>query len=200
MNGTSVSKGNIKLGEGDTWQVNINPHETCQDKPCYKEGLCYNFKAWRQWPSCRKSWSHNFNHYVDNPNGFFDDVIGKITRARKPPVWFRWQAAGEIVDQVYFDGMKRVAIACPDVKFLAFTKRYDLKLHRIPENLEVVISAWPGVEIPQHLRRRFPVAWMMDGRETRRTRKLAKCPGYCPKCRACWSLSRTKRDVAFIKH
>jgi len=200
MNGTSVVKGNMKLGERDTWNVNLNPHDTCKDKPCYAEGCCYNFKACRLFPSVQKSWIHNFKHYMENPVEFFDDIIQKIKQAKKPPVWFRWQAAGEIPDQAYFEGMKRVARALPQVKFLAFTKQYHLKLHRIPENLQVVISAWPGIEIPRRLRRRFPVAWMFDGREKRRTRTLAKCSGHCPTCRACWSLSRTKRDVAFIKH
>jgi len=199
---TSVVKGNAKLGERDTWNVNLPPHVICKilNMPCFTEGCCYNFKAWRRYPRVRESWMNNCNHYFENPIQFFDDIIEKIQKARKPPKWFRWQAAGEIPDQEYFDGMKHVAKEFPEIRFLAFTKRYDLELIRIPSNLKIVISAWPGMEIPRKLRRRFPIAWMIDGRETRRTRRLVKCPGHCPTCRACWSLDRTKRDVAFPKH
>jgi len=199
---TSVIKGNSKLGEKDTWNVNLPPHIICNilNMPCFKEGCCYNFKAWRLWPAVRQSWMNNFNHYFDDPKQFFEDIISKIRNARKPPKWFRWQAAGEIPDQNYFNEMKRVAKLFPEIRFLVFTKRYDLSLIRIPANLQVVISAWPGVEIPEKLRRRFPIAWMFDGRETRRHRRLAECTNHCPTCRACWSLNRTKRDVAFHRH
>lgn len=199
---TSVVKGNVKLGKKGTWNVNLPPDVICRilNMPCWREGCCYNAKAWRLYPSVRKSWMNNWNHYTNSPVQFFDDIILKIKNARKPPKWFRWQAAGEIPDQRYFDGMKRVAKIFPEIRFLSFTKRYDLSLIRIPSNLQVVISAWPEMEIPAKLRRRFPVAWMRDGREIRRPRRLAKCTGHCPTCRACWSLSRTKRDVAFDRH
>jgi len=198
---TRVAKGNVKLGEGDTWNVNLPPIMVCQEKPCYKEGCCYNFKAWRLFPSTRKSWMFNWNHYANHPDKFFNDVIRRIKGARKPPKWFRWQAAGEIPDQRYLHGIKRVARECPEIKFLVFTKQFDLSFRNIPSNLQVVISAWPGIEIPKHLLRRFPVAWMIDGRETRkRRRKRFECKGHCPSCRVCWNLSDTKKDVAFNRH
>ena len=204
MNGiTSVVKGNIKLGEGDTWNVNLPPILTCKDKPCYTEGKCYNLKAWNLYPSAQKSWLFNWNHYNSHPDKFFSDIVRKIKNARKPPQWFRWQSSGEIPDQRYLHGIKRVARECPEVKFLVFTKRYDLSFRNIPSNLQVIASAWPGFNIPKHILRRFPVAWMNDGRETRqkaRRRQKVDCPGYCPSCRICWSLSDKKRDVVFHLH
>lgn len=200
---TSVVKGNVKMGENDTWNVNLPPHKVCTERQCFKEGCCYNFKAWRLFPSCRKSWLHNWNHYLTNPTKFFDDIIGKISRARKPPQWFRWQAAGEIPDQAYFEGMKRVSAMFPGIKFLAFTKNFDLSFRNIPENLQIVASAWPGIEIPENILRRFPIAWMVDDRETRHTRRrraIAKCTGHCPSCRICWSLGKLEKDVAFLRH
>ena len=198
---TAIVKGNIKLGEGNTWNVNLPPIMTCQDMPCYKEGCCYNGKAWRLWPSVRKSWMNNWNHYKENPVKFFNDIILRIRRAKKPPKFFRWHAAGEIPDQNYYDGMVMVAELFPHIKFLAFTKNYSLAWGIIPKNFQVVISAWPGVRLPKVLRDRFPVAWMEDGREKRYKRNPVACSGFCPTCRhACWGLSKMKRDVVFPRH
>jgi hypothetical protein len=196
----SITKGNMKLGEKETWNINLPPHLSCKDKPCFKEGCCYNFKAWRQYPNVRESWGHNSDLYSSSPKKYFDSVIDKIKKATKPPKFFRWHAAGEIPDQEYFRGIKRVAREFPKIKFLCFTKQYHLYFREIPENLQVIISAWPGLDIPKSLRKRFPVAWMMDGRENRKPRNPVECPGHCPSCRACWNLSKMKRDVVFHKH
>jgi len=195
---TRISKGNIKIGN-NTWNINLPPHKTCQKRACFKEECCYNFKAWRMFPSVRMAWDSNWNHYNEDKTQFFDDIILSLTRAKNPPKWFRWQAAGEIPDQEYFEGMKRVAVAFPEIKFLVFTKKYDLYFYNIPKNLNIVISAWPGMEIPRRLKRRFPIAWMIDGRETRKPKNGFECPGHCPECRACWSLSKGK-DVIFHRH
>jgi len=197
---TLISKGNMKIGEKKTWNINLAPTKTCQDKPCFKEGCCYAMKALRLYPQTRYAWNFNFEHYSENPKYFFSDIAKAIQSAKNKPKWFRWHSAGEIPDQNYFLGIKRIARMFPKIKFLVFTKKYDLTFRLIPSNLQVVISAWPGIEIPKNLRKRFPIAWMVDGRETRTPKNGFECPGYCPTCRACWSLSKTKKDVIFHKH
>lgn len=196
----SVSKGNMKLGS--IWNLNLPPCQMCQGRPCYNEGCCYNKKAWDLYPSVRTSWSRNWNYYKQFPNKFFKTISQKIKASKNPPKHFRWHAAGDIPDQKYFVGMKRIAREFPEIKFLVYTKNYNLIFRDIPKNLQVVISAWPGVELKKSLRR-FPVAWMLDGRETRHTnrkRKTVSCPGSCEKCKSCWNLSKVNKDVIFKKH
>lgn len=201
MNSLFISPGNKKLGKKSTWNINLPPHLTCMNRKCFTEGCCYNLKAWRLFPTVKISWVKNWLFYIENSTKYFDEIINKIHRAKKLPEFFRWHASGDIPNQAYFDGMKRVAYICSEVKFLVFTKNFDLIFKGIPKNLEIIISAWPGVKLPPHLRRRFPIAWFIDGRETRKTtKKVVDCPGKCDECRICWNLSERKKHVAFHKH
>ena len=197
----SLQRGNRKLGKNKTWNINLPPHLICIGRKCFEEGCCYNFKAWRLYPSTKLSWVKNWLLFFNDSETYFDHIIGRIQRSTKPLKYFRWQAAGDIPNQIYLEGMKRVARSCPNTKFLVFTKNFDLTFKEIPKNLEIAISAWPGVKLPKHLRARFPVAWFIDGRETRYGRKeVIDCPGQCEKCRKCWNLSKTNKDVKFLKH
>jgi len=197
-----ISKGNIKLDL--TPNLSLPPVATCADLPCLKEG-CYAMKAWNCYPNVRASWSENLEYFQTEPTEFFNEVVLRI-KIMRTKRYFRWHTGGEIPNQQYLDGMIRVAEELPEVKFLVFTKRYNLDFSAKPGNLEVIPSSWPGLKMPHAKIRRngMSVAWMVDGKDKRRIRENAKnafeCPGSCTNCRVCWSASSLGKDVIFHKH
>ena len=194
----TIIKENLKLK--NTWQVNLSPISTCQNRKCKNERLCYAMKAYAQWPSVRLSWSRNIASYRKNPREFFNSIILRIKRAKKNVDWFRWNSAGEIPDQRYLLGMLQVSVACHDTKFLVYTKKFSLTFGWIPDNLTIIASAWPGIRMPNRIRERFRIAWFDDGRDKRIPKDSFTCPGSkvgCDNCRVCWD---TKKDIIFHKH
>jgi hypothetical protein len=71
----------------------------------------------------------------------------------------------------------------------------------VPENLTVVLSAWPGVKIAKGILRGFPVAWMRDPKnpDPRIPADARECDGGCDKCLLCWGL-KPGESVFFNKH
>jgi hypothetical protein len=138
------------------------------------------------------------------PDGYFRAIADYL--ARHPSRFFRWHVSGDVVDARYWEGMLSLAYGCPQTRFLAFTKRVDILspdvVDVVPENLSLVISAWPGFDIPQGFAQRFPIAWMRDRRDPdpRIPAGALECPGNCESCGMCWSLARIGRDVVFDKH
>ena len=94
--------------------------------------------------------------------------------------------------------------AYPDIKFLVFTKQYDIvnsypcERDNMPANFSIVFSAWPG--LPMNNPKSYPVAYMQDGTETRVNGKEIECPGNCETCGACFSLAKHNLNVVFDKH
>ena len=192
-----ISKKNIKLGR--IWNVSLPPIATCiPAAPC--EELCYAMKAFRQYEGVRNAWERNLALWKDDPREFEASIGQQVGRARKPLKTFRWHVGGDIPDRAYFAMMRRIAGRFKDTKFLVFTKKYDIVSTAlwIPQNLTVVLSGWPGLEMVNPLG--LPVAWMQDGTETRVPDNALECPGHCDKCNLCWQLPHINRHVVFAKH
>jgi hypothetical protein len=130
-------------------------------------------------------------------NKYFLDISQQIFHAKKSPKFFRWHVSGDIISQEYLEGMKSIAAAFPGIKFLAFTKIYSLKFGKLPENLSIVLSAWPG--LPMYNPYNLPVAYMQDGSE-KRVKNALECPGGCDTCGMCWNLKKINKNVVFNKH
>lgn len=195
-----LSKGNTKLGKIP--QVNLSPVMTCKKMPCLTSG-CYSMKGYKQYPSCRTSWTANVKEFLSSPDKFFQDIMEKLQR-KKNRDFFRWHSAGEIPNNEYFEGMKKVASVFPKTRFLVFTKKYGINTDDLPGNLTIVFSTWPNLKIPEKIKRSFPIAWMEDGTQKRRIQENAKmpfvCMGDCRLCKVCWFLNERKHDVIFPKH
>ena len=193
-----ISRKNMKLGT--IRNVNLSPLKTCQEMPCLNKG-CYSMKAYRLYPDTRESWNHNVSMVAKDIVGFFDSIIFYLNKSKQK--YFRWHAAGEIPSQEYFNQMVRVALSCPQIKFLVFTKKYELDFSKTPSNLQIIPSSWPGWKFPKgylSTKRTIPIAWMEDGTDTRIKRwgkNPRACPGSCVTCKACWT---SKRDIIFHKH
>ena len=198
----SVSRGNSKMGR--VMSVSLSPVLSCgKSLPCFKG--CYAAKLARLRPVVRDAWLGNWHFAMSDRDGYMDAVRAAI--AAKPPGLFRWHVAGDIPDYAYLGGMRWVAGCFPDVRMLAFTKKYDLlRLMRrekraLPPNLTVIVSAWPGLYLPPDIRHNFPVAWMRDPEKPDRRipADALECGGGCETCAACWGMEPGK-SVVFGRH
>jgi len=175
---TSISTGNMKIGK--TANVSISPIKGCRkDVPCSTK--CYAMKAYRCYPSARKAWDNNLLLARTQPEVFFGDIREYLSK--KQPDYFRWHVAGDILNQNYLEEMKRIAKEYPNTQFRCFTKRFDLDYSKMPKNLCIGFSMWPGMAVPKKLRPRF---WVQDGTETRIPKNAKECTGSCIECRYCW--------------
>jgi hypothetical protein len=195
---THISDGNDKIGNMPN--VSLAPCKGCgPDAPCKKD--CYAMKAYRMYPSTKVAWDDNLGMANKDRDAFFADIDSFLAGKRKAPRFFRWHVAGDIQDADYLRRMIAIAKKFPETKFLAFTKRHDIiKAYKgdVPENMEIVLSMWPGFGDTKM--KRFRRAWMQDGTETRIPSDALECAGFCETCGMCWNLNKIGRDVFFEKH
>ena len=107
--------------------------------------------------------------------------------------------AGDIISYDYLKMMIRVAEHFPQISFLAFTKaNHTMALldRALPDNLAVILSAWPGYELVNT--NNLPVAWLDDGTDQRIPPGTPLCSGRCDACDICWGMRAG--GVRFHKH
>lgn len=123
--------------------VSLPPVVTCNPSaPCFKK--CYAAKIARIYSSVRGSYDRNLETLRADPVGYWEQVriAAKMTR------FFRYHVSGDIPNAEYFSEMIATAKACPDTRFLAFTKQFEIVNAaldggaKIPENLKIIFSNW----------------------------------------------------------
>lgn len=207
-NSVKVSTYNEKMGH--TPSISLPPVESCGNSMvCRNE--CYAVAMLRYRQRARAAWGHNLALYQRDPGQYFASlkewIYNKINAKRKPKHefnLFRYHVSGDIIDNMYIEGMGLTAEAFPQIQFLAFTKMYYLVDNYVkgrgslPSNLNIVLSGWPGLEMvnPHGL----PIAWMQDGTEHRIPGNAVLCTGVCESCGMCWQLDGLGVDVYFNKH
>ena len=190
-----ISPGNTKIGQ--TPNLSLPPVTTCRsDAPCTKG--CYAVKFYRMWKTVREAWDHNLNLYRTSPDQFFGELAIYLTM--KSPERFRLHVAGDFPDEEYFLRIADVFAAYSRTSVLAFTKRFDYPLDAAPPNMKIVLSMWPGMDIPD-IADRYPLAWL-DGDPRRPVRSAhIACPGSCVECEyTCWQGVSTELPVVFKQH
>lgn len=201
---TIISKTNTKLS-GQIPSVNLPAIETCRaDAPC--KHLCYARKGNFTFPNVKESHRNNLAHFISNPDAYFNDIISELNGLVSYR-YFRWHSSGDIVNRDYLLGMIRVAKKCKTVKFLCFTKKFELindylaSGEKLPANLHIVFSAWDKtfkVANPFNL----PVTYV-DFKDKTQNAKIPDlaipCIGKCYECQACWSLKKGQA-VVFHQH
>lgn len=191
-----ISYGNMKLGRIANWS--LPPGVACSDiakTTCFVSG-CYARKAYRMYPETRAAWHDNYDVCLNNlptfetgMNMFLDSYKGEF---------FRVHTAGDFFSSDYTSSWDKITRSHPNIKFLAFTKQFDIvRPFDFADNFTVILSAWPCVEVPKDLIDKYHVAWMQDGTEDRIPADALHCPGDCTTCGACWGLNR---DTYFTKH
>lgn len=199
-----ISITNSKLG-GKIPSLNLPPLITCvENAPCAK--LCYARKGNWRYDNVKKSHLNNLDHFKTNQEDFFNSIINYLNNDDVVYKFFRWHSSGDIVNLTYLMGMVRVAKMCPQTKFLAFTKKFDLvncylSINQLPNNLKIVFSAWDkdfAVSNPYNL----PITYV-SFKDTQRNPSIPEfaipCVGKCYECKACWSLEKGQ-SVVFNQH
>lgn len=188
----TISPGNSKTGLIPSVSQKVG--ETCNpEAPCqFKGGYCLKE---RRHPSCMKARQKNLDSYQNDPDIFFSAINSFIKI--KDCDYFRWSVVGDIVDQSYLEYMVAIAIDNPNCNFTTYTKKYDLNFSKLPKNLVIRISTWPGFDYSNHYG--LPMAYMDDGKEDRIPKKFFTCPGNCISCKkTCWNPK--VKNIVFMKH
>lgn len=200
-----ISLTNSKLG-GAIPSINLPPLQTCRENaPCAK--LCYARKGNWTYNNVKKSHLDNLEHFNTNPANFFDEIIKTLNNGDIIYRFFRWHSSGDIPNLTYLMGMVRVARECPQTKFLAFTKKFELVnmylsiYDELPSNLKIVYSAWDkNFEVPNPYN--LPVTYVMFKNEEDNPQIpefAIPCIGKCYECKSCWSLQKGQ-SVVFKQH
>lgn len=188
-----------KLGS-QIFSINLPQGITCRpDAPCMKG--CYAKKGRFNYPNVKTCLANNLESYKTNPDFFFSCVIHGTALCK----FVRWHSSGDIVDYDYFLGMIKVAKTNKDVKYLCFTKKYEIVNQyletgkRIPTNLKIVFSNWNEFvcENPFGL----PTSWVrgVDFNDSLIPKLAIPCGGKCHECLSCWNLKKGQ-SVYFKKH
>lgn len=198
-----ISTGNSKLGKF-IGAINLPAGKTCNpDAPCRK--YCYALKGHYVFASAKSVRERNLNIYKTNPKSFFNQLSCNTAFFK----FVRWHDSGDIVDTAYLEGMCKVAHDNPDVRYLAFTKQFQIVNNylasgeEIPKNLTIVFSTW-GNWIPENPFNlpmtfvRFKVK-TMESQNEKIPEKAFQCPGDCKTCGMCWKLEKGD-SVVFNQH
>lgn len=199
-----ISTQNSKLGVIPS--VNITPIVTCRPNcPCAKD--CYAMKGRFRFASVKDSMTTNYETYIHSPEIYFKEIKSFIDDGIRVYSYFRWHAAGDIVDKPYLEGMVKLARELHNTSFLAFTKKHEL-INRyigeggvIPDNLHIVFSAW-GNELVPFNPYGFPVAYVRfsdDAKNSSIPQEAIECSGDCTTCLQCWRINHGE-SVVFNKH
>ena len=179
---------------------------TCrEDAPC-KNG-CYANKGCQQMAIVQGAYYRNLRLYYDDPDNFFEQIYCKVKFSGLPKV--RWFDSGDIADAEFFERMIDLCNKTPDVKHMAFTKKYEIvneymdKHGKLPDNLNILFSAWDKCwEVPNP--HGFGIAYI-DFNDKRLNPEFPKnafiCPGRESTCSACGvCFSKKVKAVVFHQH
>lgn len=185
--------------------VSLPPVLTCRkNAPCTKD--CYATKRTYKYKNVVESLRYNLNSYTEKPDEFFQEIIAFLNNGLISYKYFRWFAAGDIVDSSFLLGMVKVAKKCKKTRFLCFTKKFELvneylKNNTLPKNLKIVFSGWgPDFKIDNPFN--LPVSHVRFKEQEKNLIipvSAIPCTGECQTCVACWSL-KEGQTVAFKKH
>lgn len=186
------------------------PTCTCrEDAPCKANG-CYCMKGRQAMCNVVAAYVRNLMIYNNDHDDFWEQVKFKIKH--NPLPLFRWFDAGDILDYEFFCGMVDLAKAFPNIRFMSFTKKYDIVNEwlttngDLPNNLNIIFSAW---HIGWKVNNPFdmPVAYVDFKDQTLNPqfpKGITGCPNQsdktitCSMCQKCWN--KKIKAVVFKQH
>lgn len=206
INNITISLTNSKLG-GQIPSINLPPIKTCRKTGLPCAHLCYGRKGNFRFSNTEQSRENNYQEYLKDPMNYFGTIKKFLTSGLVSYKFFRYHATGDIPEKTYFELMLKVAKEVPEVKFLAFTKQFEIVNEElnagiiIPENMKIVFSAWDkDFKVPNPYD--FPVTYVSfkDNSKNPNIPEFAiPCIGKCYECRACWNLQKGQ-SVVFNQH
>lgn len=152
--GIKLSVGNDKLGL--ITNFNLPPiksclnHSTCAEfkDSQGKNKRCYALKAYEMYTKTRENYNHNYDLCLTDLKLVKEELIAYCKYMK--PKYFRIHASGDFYSKEYLDMWIDVVKACPETKFLAYTKVYGFfnKLE-LPKNFSVFLSYMPSIDYDQ---------------------------------------------------
>ena len=182
-----IISGNTKIG--NTANISLPPIEGCSKNSIHCKDHCYALKFYRIYPEVKNAWDNNLKELLKNRDNYFSNIRRYLLK--KIPTYFRWHISGDIIDQDYFNQMNQIATDYYYTRFLVFTKQYELDYTKKVNNLSVILSICPGLDIPKT---KLPLAFI-DFENENRAFNFFSCPESCEGCRVCWNL--TNKNVEF---
>lgn len=198
-----ISPGNSKLGAIPS--VSLPSVATCRTCGCNTK--CYARKLERLRPTVAAAYQHNYEILQMSPETYWREVEGAIMMTR----FFRFHVSGDIPSPEYFEKMVQVATRQQHCKILCFTKRFEIvngfisQGGVIPDNLQILFSAWPGLEMqnPHGLPEAHVRFHRAGVSSTTAGESALECGGNCTECAltygGCWSLKKGEQ-VVFDEH
>jgi len=189
-----ISEKNSKIGAIPN--ISLTPGVSCVPGiPCVSTG-CYALKAYNRYPNVRKAWDENLAYYKENSVKFFTDLSSYLRENSCER--FRFFVGGDFVDEEFYFLSAAVARVYSETKFLAFSKRYNYDYSKRPENLQIILSVWPGWTLPENTD--LPWAWLECDPRRPKT-DFFMCGGSCSECsHQCWYAINSRFPVVFPKH
>ena len=186
------------------------PTCTCrEDAPCKASG-CYCMKGRQAMCNVVAAYMRNLMIYNNDHDDFWEQVRFKIKH--NPLPLFRFFDAGDVPDYEFFCGMVELAKEFPKIRFMSFTKKYDIVNEwlatngDLPNNLNIIFSAW---HIGWKVNNPFdmPVAYVDFKDQTLNPqfpKGITGCPNQsdktitCSMCQKCWN--KKIKSVVFKQH
>jgi hypothetical protein len=176
-----------------------------EDAPC--KATCYACKGCQTMANVQAAYYRNLRLYHDDPDNFFEQVYCKVKFSGLPKV--RLFDSGDFPDADFLVRLVDLCKKTPNTKYMAFTKKYEIvneyidKNGKLPENLNIIFSAWDKLwEVPNPHGLGMAYVDFDDKRLNPEFPKNAfVCPGRastCSACGACWS--KRLKAVVFHQH
>lgn len=189
-----LTNGNTKLGKSI---LNFNiPTSSCMHTTPECRKYCYAKKGAFNYPNVKRSM---LNNLLLTPTEAFAGTIIEELKQHRDVKYVRVHSCGDFYNQEYFDKWNLVAKKNPKVRFLAYTRNYDIDFSSKEDNFAIYYSIDDGTKkmndtlelrssVIPHER---PYAHM------EKTDKGYACASKCKVCKACFY---GKVDIAFPVH
>lgn len=203
-----ISTSNSKLGHIASFNLlpvltcSATACKTCAVEGCYavKNALCHGYDPAKN--NALRAWAENTYIAFNNLERLEAELDRFLAAYAFNNRFFRIHSSGDFFSVEYAEMWKRLAIKHRGIKFLAFTKQWDITRgvnFSEVENFSLVPSGWTGCEIPGDFAGEYKCAYCVERGETPPEGAL-ECPGNCDSCGMCWSLQQIGKDVYFNKH
>lgn len=195
-----VNNGNDKLGKSIK-VINVPAGKTCQcDAPCNKRGVCYAQKGSFNYPNVKNCYAENLKSFLENPNLAEMEILSQMPYAG----FCRIHASGDVVNVRYLDMLINICNKLPNVKFMMYTKKYEMinqyleECGEFPENMKIIFSLWDTYKCDN--RHNLPTSQViLKAGNVDPIKEGFLCDGLCEKCYKCWNLQEGE-NVLFNEH
>ena len=194
-----VTNSNAKLGTISA--INVPAIITCrEDAPC--TSICYACHGNFNYPSVKKCYENNLKSFMENQTQTEKDIIKQLTKTK----YVRVHASGDFVNMAYLKMIVNIAKTLPMVKFMTYTKKYELvntyiaSGNKIPKNLKIIFSIWEN--FPMDNPYNMPTAFTelkTGSSDNRKLEKTISCLNDCDACYKCWNI-KNGQQVLFHQH